>query len=108
MSATPGSILDDLAFPFRRNLFEKICVIRELDGLVLLEQFDRIRQGHLAVAMMVAIALAVGSNALELRLRVLLESRFEARCKCLSRVQQAFKSDCARSRTIIKEDRNRN
>src|SRR6185503_6818633 len=59
------------------------------------------------MTMMMAVRFTIRSYALKLRLRVVFESRFEARRENLAGIQQSFKGDCPRCGPIVKEDRNR-
>ena len=62
VGAAPGGVVGDLALVLRRELLEEAAVIGELDGLVLLQQAQRVGQRHLAVLVMVAVGLAVGGD----------------------------------------------
>ena len=70
---------------------------------VLLEEAYRVGEGHLTVAMMVAVGLAIGRHAFELRLRGVFELRFESRSEVFSGIQQAFKGDSARGWTVVEK-----
>ena len=69
MRAAPGSVFDDLALELGRKLLEKAGVVGQLDGLVLLEQAQRVGQRHFAVLVVMAVGLAVGGHVNQLRLR---------------------------------------
>ena len=108
MSAAPGAVVEDLGLPSRRKALEELAVVREHGVVVLLDPVHRVTECHLAVTMMMSIALAVGSNVCELRLVGRLigaEAADQALAEVFTGVQQAFKGDGARCRTVVEEHR---
>src|SRR5262249_53332933 len=75
--------------------------------LVALQQSERISQRLVAIFVVMAVGFAVGSHVHELRLRSLFEAAFEPPGKVFTRVEQAFKRNRPRQRTVVKEDYNR-
>jgi hypothetical protein len=72
-----------------------------------LQQTQRVGQRHFAIFVMVAIGFAIGGYVDQLRLRSFHETRFEPSGQSLSGVQQPFKGDRPRGRSVIKKDSNR-
>ena len=66
MGATPRAVLDYLDLVFRRMLLEVLPVVRQSGYALVLDILEGISQCHVAVRMMVSIALAVGGNVHEL------------------------------------------
>src|SRR5215469_15648444 len=65
--AAPRTSLMNLYFLRRRMLGEIFAVVCQACQLVLLDVFESIGQGHVAVRMMMSVGLAVSSNMHELR-----------------------------------------
>ena len=97
--AAPRGALGDLHFVRRRRGGEKLAVVRDARQLLLVDVVERVRQGHVAVAMMVAIRLAVGGDVDELRMIApFAECAEEAMREVLAAREQALEGDGARDR----------
>src|SRR6185437_760878 len=103
MKAAPGAVLDDLGLVRWRELREELGVIRKL-RIAFFNQLQGIGQRHLAVAMMVSIALAVGCDVDKLRSLSFVEATEEALGKGFAAVQQAVEGDGPRDGSVVKED----
>src|SRR5215472_11606991 len=106
MGAAPGAVVEDLCLPLRRKTCEKLTIVCEDSMMVLFDPVHCIAECHFAVAMMVSVALSVGSDVYELRF----VSRFigfevtnQALAKFLAGVQQAFKSNGTGCRAVVEE-----
>jgi len=91
VDATPRCIFKDFAFVFGRKLCEITGVVGQLDGLVVLQEAERVGKSHFAVLMMMTIRLAIRGHVDQLRLGGVFEAGSEARREVLTGVQEAFK-----------------
>src|SRR5579871_3969619 len=66
MDTTPRAVFNDLDQVFVGILFQVLAIVRELDGVLFLNLFQRVGKGHFAEVMMVAITFAVGGDMNEL------------------------------------------
>ena len=66
MHAAPGGVFDHLGLPLRRELFQELAVVGERCVAVRLDPVHGIGERHLAVLVVVAVALAVGGDVREL------------------------------------------
>src|SRR5580698_5224662 len=107
MDAAPGAVVADLGLPLRREAIEELAVVRENCVMILLDPVHGVAERHLAVTMVVSVALAVGGDVRELWFiswLVRVEASNQTFAEAFTRVQQAFKGDGARCRAIVKED----
>ena len=65
--AAPGGVLDDLSLPLRRKFLQELAVVGEAGVAVDLNPVHGVGERHLAVLVVVAVALAVGGDVGELR-----------------------------------------
>src|SRR6202789_77973 len=62
VNAGPGAVLYDLAFMIRWKLREEAAVVCQMYSFVLVQELDGVGQRHLAVSVMVAVALSIGGD----------------------------------------------
>ena len=75
------------------------------DELLLVDVVERVGEGHVAVAVMVAVGLAVGGDVDELRMRAPFAERAEeAMREVLAAREQPLEGDGARDRAVVEED----
>src|SRR6185437_11859170 len=102
VSATPGRIVLNLCLRHRRKVLQKFSVIGQTNFTALLDRLQRIRQGHVAVRMVMSVAFAVGCNVDELPGRAIVaESVQQAHRQIPAIIQQAFKRNRARNWSVI-------
>ncbi len=87
-----------------RKFFQKLSVVREPHIGVGCDPFQRIGQRHIAMAMMMSVAFAVGCDVNELpRLAILTVRVQQSLCQASTIVQQPFKGHSARNRPIVEK-----
>ena len=72
VGTAPGGVLDDLDEVRRAVLFELFPIVREAREIIGVDVIEGIRQGHVAMPVVVAIGLTVGGDMDQLRPRALL------------------------------------
>ena len=106
METAPGGLLDDLDLMRRWMPFEVFSVVGETRELLRFDGVQGVGEGHVAEAVMMAVAFAIGGDMDELRpLTVLVEGADEPIDQVFTAGQQAFESDAAGNRAIVKEQR---
>ena len=68
VGAAPGGVFDDLGLPLGREFCEELAVVGELGVVLVFDPVHGVGESHLAVAVVVAVALAVGGDVGELGL----------------------------------------
>ncbi len=107
VGATPGRILDDLRFPFGWEQGQKLAVIDQLRQLFVFDVAQGIGQRHFSVAMMMAIALAVGGHMDHLRRGVAgINATSQPPGKILAVIENSFEGDGTRNWAVVEKDGN--
>src|SRR6185312_12622229 len=105
--ATPGAVLYDLRLMLRRMFFEILAIVRQPCDALLLDELQCIGQRHVAVAMMMSVTLAVGSDVHQLGpIPGIHESIREPAGELLTAGQQVLECDRLRDRRIVEKHRN--
>ena len=108
MHARPRRIFVNLGFILRGEQFEVFAIIGEFRLRFFFDKVQTICQRHFAEAVMMPVTFAVGCQMHQLRLVALVvKCAQNALCKCLSAVQQTFKSNGLRDIAIVKKQGNR-
>ena len=107
--AGPGGVFDDFGLPFGREFFEEFAVVGESGLLALFDPVHGVGESHLAVFVMMAVALAVGGDVGYLgRFGVVgrswIEDGEETLAEVFAAVEKAFEGDGARARAVVEED----
>jgi hypothetical protein len=68
VSATPGAVVDNFSLPAWWKALEELAVIGEGGVVVVLDPMHGVAERHLAVTVMVAVALAISGDVSKLRL----------------------------------------
>ena len=106
VSATPRAVFVDLYFVCRGELLEILAVVRELGEVVFFDVMQRVGKSHLAIAMMMPVAFAVGCDMREFRPIAAVRIRvLQALGENFAVVQQTFERDSARNRSVVEEQR---
>ena len=88
-----------------RHLGQKQSVVHDPREFLLVDVVERIRQRHVAFAVVVAVRLAVGGDVDELRVRrPFLECAEQTMGKILAAPKQALEGDGARDRPVVEEE----
>ena len=104
VNTTPGGVFDDLDLVGRRVAFEELAVVSELRQAMGLDVVQRVSQRHVAKAVMVSVAFAVGGDVRELCVPpILRENTEQAVRQIFAARQQSLESHRAGDRTIIEE-----
>src|ERR1035438_7356068 len=104
VGTTPSRVLDDLDFVSGRIDGEIFGVVRELGELVGFDVMQRVRERHLALEMMMAVRLAIGSDVHELRpAAVLGKTADQPVSEAFAIRKQAFEGDGARDGAIVEK-----
>ncbi len=109
--AAPRGVFDNLRFEARGIFLEELAVVGQvgagrigLDG-VILQRMQHPRERHLAIFVMVTVALAVGGDVHDLRFAAVgFEAADQALGESFAVVQQAFEGDGAGARAVVEED----
>jgi hypothetical protein len=111
VGAAPGGVFDDLGLPLGREFLEELAVVGELGVAVVLDPVHGVGERHLAVLVVVAVALAVGGDVGELGGSSGAESAVvewkpieQAAAEVFAAVEQAFKGDGAGGGAVVEED----
>src|SRR6185437_11926825 len=100
MCAAPRGVFLNLRFPLGWKLRQKFSVVAQAHIGLLLYHFERIRESHLTVLVMVAIAFAIGSHMHYLGSLFRGEATHQAGGKVISAVQNPFEGNGAGTRAI--------
>ncbi len=106
VGAAPGGVLDDLHLMVRRMGLQVLPVVGQPGEAVLLDVVEGVGEGHLAVAVMVAVGLAVGRDVHQ---PVVLRGRghrgHQPVGEALAAHQQPLERHRPRDRAVVDEDR---
>src|ERR1700732_4798326 len=87
---------------------QELSVVRDAGELVLVDVMQRVGESHVAVAVVMTICLAVGSDVDELGMGSgCRESADEAMSEVLAARQELLERDAARDRAVVEENRDR-
>ncbi len=108
MHAGPGGVFRDFGLPFGREFFEELAVVGEAGLAGVFDPVHGVGEGHLAVLVMVAVALAVGGDVRDLRGfgiagRGWVEGE-ETFGEVFAAVEEPFEGDGAGAGTVVEED----
>ena len=102
--AAPRGVLEDLCLVSGRKFLQELTIVGELDLTFVFKPFERPGESHLTVAVMMAVAFAVGGHMHQLRVVALLrEAAKQPAGKGLSVIEQAFKGDGPRAGSVVEE-----
>ena len=105
MGAAPGRALDDFYFKLGRMIFQELAIVGDLRQLLAVDVVERIGQRHVAVAMMVAVRLSIGGDVDQLRtLTIDRKAAGETVGETLTIIQQTFKGNRLRQRSVVEEE----
>ena len=111
MGAAPGGVLRDLDLHLRRVALQELAVVGESDRVVFFHLAKGIGEGHVAVAVVVAVGLAVGRDVDQLRPRgppglgiLGGEGAEEPADQGLAAREEPIESDGARDGAVVEEE----
>ena len=107
VGAGPGGVVDDLGLPGGGEFLEELAVVGEAGEVVVLDPVEGVAEGHLAVAVVVAVGFAVGGDVDELGFGgglVGVEAGEEAAGEGFAVVEEAFEGDGAGGGAVVEED----
>ena len=105
MRAAPGAVLDDLSLVLWGMLLQVLAIVCKPGNSLLLDVLERISQSHVAVRVVVSVALTVGGDVHELRpIAGIGKSSCQTVRELLAAVQQPFESYGLGDWSVIKKD----
>ena len=107
MGTAPGGVFGDLGLPSGREFLEEFAVVGEFGLVLVLDPVHGVGEGHLAVAVVVAVAFAVGGDVGELGFVIAggcVEAGDEAAAKVFAAIEEAFEGDGAGAWAVVEED----
>src|SRR5207237_3335255 len=99
---------DDLHFLGRRMLRKKLRVVRDACELALVDVIERVRERHVAEAVVMSVRLTIRRDVHQLRMRRSVgEGAEEAVREVFAAGEELLERDRARNRPVVEKDRNR-